>query len=518
MKKTDPIYADMIEFIERGGMVSYLQGLSIKSNFESLQKELGRKGIVRKKEQLDRVIDIWTDMFELSSRSAAYAITKRHEMSKGKSEEAATLRAVAYAKNLANFEQVGDFGKTMGAFFMFYRPAATGAVRAIEAVIPAFRTLEGAIEGLPQNIKDNPEALKTYKANYAARQANARITISASIGAGMLAYAMAQMLADDDELGRNKVEADNMQQWTRFARFHLPESLTGVKDYVIQIPWGFGLGAFAAAGAQIAGGVAGKGSMGDALWNIATQISLDSFIPIPVSRMDASIDPLPFFLDSVMPSTLRPILEFVINKNGLGQEIYSDKNRRMGDAYTGSDRIPEIYRDLARELANITGGAIDWSPNTIYFLANSYLDGISKIGELGYGTLDVMRGNKSFDAKKDLPLVGSFIGAKSNFDSREFTKVEDQIKDIERKLNMFKQDPEQYAKFVSNNPFAEILVSQYNRNVNGTLKRLREDLNTYRKMKLSQKDRKEIVDALTLQQNIIKRGMIEEFKAYGIKP
>ena len=519
MKKSDPIAADMIEFIERGGMVSYLQGLSIKSNFESLQKELGRGGIVRKKEQLDKFIDIWTDMFELSSRSAAYAVTKRHEMSKGKTEEAATVRAVAYAKNLANFEQVGDFGKTMGAFFMFYRPAATGAVRAIEAVIPALPySLERSINGLPSTIRDDPQALKKYKENYAARQANARITLGASIGAGVLAYTMAQMLADDDELGRNKVEADNMQQWTKYARFHLPKSLTGENDYIIQIPWGFGLGAFAAAGAQLAGAAAGKGSMGDAMWNIATQISLDSFIPIPVSRMDASIDPLPFFLDSVMPSTLRPILEFVINKNGLGQEIYSDKNRRMGDAYTGSDRIPEIYRDLARELTNITGGAIDWSPNTMYFLANSYLDGISKIGELGYGTLDVMMGNKSFDAKKDLPLVGSFVGAKSNFDSREFTKVEDQIKDLERKLNMFKQDPEQYAKFISNNPFAEVLVSQYNRNVNGTLKRLREDLNTYRKMKLPQDERKQIVDALTMQQNIIKRGMIEQFKAYGIKP
>jgi hypothetical protein len=518
MKKTDPIAADMIEFIERGGMVSYLQGLSIKSNFESLQKELGRSRIARGKEQVDKVIDIWTDMFELSSRSAAYAITKRHEMSKGKSEEAATIRAVAYAKNLANFEQVGDFGKTMGAFYMFYRPAATGAVRAIESVIPAFRTLEGAVQGLPSAIKEDPKALKTYKENYAERQKYARITLASSMAGGMLVYAMAQMLADDDELGRNKVEADNMQQWTRFARFHLPKSLTGENDYIIQIPWGFGLGAFAAAGAQLAGAAAGKGSFGDALWNTATQISLDSFIPIPVSRMDASVDPLPFFLDSVMPSTLRPILEFVINKNGLGQDIYSDRNRRMGDAYTGSDRIPEIYRDLARNLANITGGYIDWSPNTVYFLANSYLDGIAKVGEISYGTLDVMQGNKSFDPKKDLPLFGSFVGSKSNFDSREFTKVENQIKEMERLLNMFKEDPVQYAKFTSKNPFAEVLVEQYNQNINGSLKDLRADLNTYRKMKLPQKERKAIIDALTLQSNIIKRGMIEEFKAYGIKP
>lgn len=518
MKKSDPIAADMIEYIERGGMVSYLQGLSMKSNFQSLQKELGRSGMVRKKEQFDKIIDVWTDMFELSSRSAAYAITKRNEMSKGKSEEAATIRAVAYAKNLANFEQVGDWGKAMGAFYMFFRPAATGAVRAIESAIPAFRTLEQAVQGLPQNIKDDPQALKTFTANYAARQRNARITLAASMGLGIMMYTMAQMMADDDDLGRNKVEADNMQQWTRFARLHLPKSLTGSDDFIVQIPWGFGLGAFAAAGAQLAGATSGKGSMGDAMWNIATQISLDSFVPIPVSRMDATEDPWAFVLDSFMPSTMRPILEFVINKNGLGQDIYSDKNRRMGDAYTGGDRIPEIYRDLARVLADSTNGGIDWSPNTIYFLANSYLDGISKVGELGYGTLDMMRGNKSFEAKTDLPLVGSFIGAKSNFDSREFTKVENQIKEMERRLNMFASNPEQYGKYIASNPFAEILVEQYNENINGRLKDIRADLNEYRKMKLPSKDRKEIINALTLEQNIIKRQMIEEFKALGVHP
>ena len=39
MRNSSPIAADMIEFIERGGMVSYLQGLSIKSNF---QEQIGR--------------------------------------------------------------------------------------------------------------------------------------------------------------------------------------------------------------------------------------------------------------------------------------------------------------------------------------------------------------------------------------------------------------------------------------------------------------------------------------------
>ena len=346
-----------------------------------------------------------------------------------------------------------------------------------------------------------------------------RITIAASMGLGMMTYAMAQMLADDDDLGRNKVEADNMQSWTRFARFHIPKSLSGSDDFIIQMPWGFGLGAFAASGAQLAGAVSGKGSMGDALWNIGTQISLDSFVPIPVSRMDVRDNPWAFMLDSFMPSAFRPVLEFVINKNGLGQPIYSDANRRMGDAYTGGDRIPDIYRSISRELADITNGAIDWSPNTVYFLANSYMDGIAKVGELGYGGIELMRNNKSFEAKTDVPFVGSFFGAKSNYDSREFGKVEGQILEMERRLNMFKENPVQYAKYLEANPFAEILVEQYNSNINGKLKDIRTQLNEYRRMQgLKTKERKQIVDALTLEQNIIKRQVIEEFKAYGITP
>jgi hypothetical protein len=54
-------------------------------------------------------------------------------MSKGMSEEAARIKATSYAKQLANFEEVGEWGKAMGAAFMFFRPSATGAVRAIRS-------------------------------------------------------------------------------------------------------------------------------------------------------------------------------------------------------------------------------------------------------------------------------------------------------------------------------------------------------------------------------------------------
>jgi hypothetical protein len=523
LAKKDPYMKDMIDFIREGGMVSYLQGISIKSNFQQLQKEVGRSGILRTKEQMEKFIDVWTDMFELASRSAAYRIARQNAIQRGESKEAATARAVAYAKNLANFEQVGELGKTMGAFYMFFRPAATGAVRAIEAVAPAFNTLQMAVDRLPPSIRNNPEALEKFKQEYSFKQSSARIMITSLMGLGMMAYFMAQMTSDDDDLGRNAVATDNMQQWTRFARFHIPKSVSKTlglgEDIVFQIPWGFGLGAFAAAGAQLAAVGNGSQSIKDALQNIFLQISLDSFVPIPVSRIPPSEEPGAFFLDSITPSIARPILEFVLNKNGLGQEIYNDQSRRMGDAYTGGDRIPEIYKDAARGLANSTLGDIDISPNTLYFLSNSYIDGLGRVFEGLYGINDLANGRKQFNAKTDIPLMGSFFGAKSNVDSREFSAVERKVADIERKIKMFDTNPEMAGLYDAEHPFDRLIVDYYNDRVNADLKDLRSQAKEIRLMSgLDPKDRDALLKVVVFQQNLVKYQMLQNFKAYGIEP
>ena len=331
LAKTDPYLKSMIEFIDEGGMVSYLQGMSIKSNFQELHKELGRSGIMSKKEQLEKFVDIWTDMFEIASRSAAYKVAKDNALARGDSAQSAKVRAAAYAKNLANFEQVGRYGKALGAAYMFFRPAATGAVRAIEAVAPAFPgSVDRAMKRLSPEMDE--QGKETFKSNYAKEARNARIMVASLTGLGAIAYLMASMFSDDDDLGRNAVATDNMQQWTRFARFHIPRKMTeamGIKEPVIfQMPWGFGLGSFMASGAQIAAWGAGRQSFKDMSANIFTQIALDSFVPIPISRMPVEEMPLNFFLDSIAPSVARPLLEFALNKNGLGQDIYNDQNRR----------------------------------------------------------------------------------------------------------------------------------------------------------------------------------------------
>jgi hypothetical protein len=454
-------------------------------------------------------------MFEISSRSAAYGIKKRNLISQGLSEEAAATEAAAFTKNLANFEQVGELGKTMGAFYMFFRPSATGAVRAVEALSPAWMSMDNAVNRLPPHIRDDAQAVADFKKNFAQRQHYARVMSTALIAAGGLMYIMSAMSSDDDELGRNSTLNDNMSQWTRFARFHFKNA--NGDDTVVQAPWGFGLGALAATGAQLAAVLLGRQSVKDALGNVF-QISLDSFIPLPVSRMSPADAPLNFFIDSIMPSVARPVVEFALNKNGLGQDIYNDANRRMGDAYTGGDKIPQMYKDMAIYFANESNGGIDISPNTLYFLSNSYADGFARVLEEAQGISDIASGQKGFNAKTDLPLIGSFFGAKSNVDSMEFTKVENVIKEKERRMKMFETDPVQYAEYTAANPMDEYIVEAYNNSVNGKLKDLRAEANEYRRMQgLSQKDKAEILKVLTLEQNIVKRNMIDTFKAYGVE-
>ena len=521
----------MIEFIEQGGMVSYMQGLSLKENFLELEKEIGKNGIVTTVQGLNKFLDLWTDMFEIASRSAAYMVAKQNAVKSGMSREAAQEKAADYAKNLANFEQVGEYGKILGAFYMFFRPSATGAVRAIESVAPAFdlREWDTISLTLPEAIRNDATALATYRKNYIKQQSNARIMTASLMGAGMLAYTMAYMMSDDDDdLGRNPVLTDNMQQWTRFARFHIPKSITEAmglsKPVIIQIPWGFGLGAFAAAGAQIASAIAGQQPVKEALANIFLQISLDSFVPIPISRMPPTEMPLEFFLDSIAPSVVRPILEFALNKNGLGQEIYNDQNRRMGDAYTGGDRIPQIYKDVARWAVNNSVGSMigiqDVSPNTLYFLSNSYADGAARMFvELPANIYNMSSDRKNFDPKTDLPLFGSFFGSKSNVDSREFSKVERQILDMQEKIKMFDTDPLMAMRYDAAYPFNRMLVDMYNKDVNGDLRNLRAEAKRIRlDDNLSPSTRESIIKVMTFQQNLIKHNLIMTYKAYGVEP
>jgi hypothetical protein len=507
----DPYIKAMYEYIQLGGKVSYVSGIGAESQFQQMQKNLGRKKIAATKDQIDGVIDIWTNSFEFASRTAAYQVVKAKYMNGPEqlSEREAAVKAAGYVKNLANFEQVGAWGKGLGAIFMFFRPSATGAVRAIESLVPLFRNIDTAIAGLPESVRNDPEAITAFRNNMMKQRASARAMLMSLAGAGAAIYLMALMLAEDDDDGRNKVATDDLARWTRYARFHIPGT-----DVVFQIPWGFGLGAFASAGAQIMSFGLGNSSIKD-VFNNVKDVGFDAFLPLPISRINMWENPAAWAMDSATPSLFRPFFEYAMNMDGLGREIYNNRQTRSGDAYTGGDSIPELYKDAAKLLANATNGAVDWSPNTMYFFANNYADGLTRLIHNSYNIGMVGTGQKEFNPKTDTLAFDSFFGAKSNFDAREFSKIENQIKDKERKLNMFKNDPERYMDYVSANPFDQGIVDMYNKGVNGDLKKARELANKYRAMPgLTPKERKELLDNVKEQQNLIKRNLINSFKVY----
>jgi hypothetical protein len=520
---SDPYYADLLEYTQAGGRVSYLEGLAAKGALDNLVKEVGRSGILRTKDQVDRFIDVYNDIFELSSRAATYRMLKdqffAENKASGKFENDADAladakaHAVEYAKNLANFEQVGKYGKEAGAIFMFFRPAATGAARAIESLAPAFGFNEEKFREEAVAEGRTPDQIDNAVKEMQKKASQARVMAMGLTGMGVGMYMMALMLAGDDEQGRNKVATDDMARWTRYARFHIPGT-----DIIIQIPWGYGLGAFASAGAQIAAISSGKASIGEAFGNIVTT-GMDSFLPLPVSRI-SPIDNFPAFaMDSITPSMFRPFFEYVMNLDGLGREIYNNRQSKYGDAYTGGDNIPEMYKQAARALFDATNGATDISPNTMYFFASSYADGMAKMASSATNLGLSVSGQKEFDVKNDVAFVSSFIGSKSNIDAREFSSIEDQIKGLDKRINSLKDRPDQLRQFMEANPAAYNAVQFYNSQINGALKNIRTQQNVVRASKeLTIAERKEELERLKLLSNMVKHRLVETFEVLDIKP
>jgi hypothetical protein len=508
----DPFYENLVEYLERGGKVSYVQGFATKSQTDLARAEMRRSGKLVTKADIDKVVDVWTDAFELASRAAAYKVAKekylqenasKKGMSPAEAAEDAKSRATYYAKNLANFEQVGEYGKTFGALFMFARPAATGAVRAIEALQPLMSKIANKLgAGIPLTAEEEQQAK------------NAQKMLIGLAGMGYAAWVMSYMMADDDDQDRNRTAVDDMDRWVRYMRFPLPKWVTGEdKEIILQTRWGFGLGAFASAGAQVAGMVHGSSSLGKGLENIM-EAGLDSFLPLPISRISVLENPAAWFMDSATPSAFRPFMEYVMNVDSLGREIYNNRQSRAGNAYTGGDNIPEGYKSAARMLFDVTQGGIDVSPNTLYFFASNYVDGVARLGNGAYNLGLTATGEKAFNPKTDTILFDSFFGSPSNIDSREFSDMEKEIKALDIRIKTLQKDPENLAKFLESNPDAMYRVAYYNQAVNGNLKTLRTMANNVRASRdLSPKERSETLKDIVRMQNLVKRSILNNFEA-----
>jgi hypothetical protein len=131
-----------------------------------------------------------------------------------------------------------------------------------------------------------------------------------------------------------------------------------------------------------------------------------------------------------------------------------------------------------------------------------------------------LSGQKDFDLKNDTLVFGSFVGTKSNVDAREFSKAENYVKGIEKRINSLKDKPAMFLEYARENPEEFALVQIYNQQVNGGLRSLREAANRVRVDKtLTVGERKAQLDQIVQLQNAVKRNILAGFEAVsGYRP
>jgi peptidyl-tRNA hydrolase len=194
--KKDPFVRDMLELIKFGGKTAYIESFSIKKNMEKL-RDLKTKGwVARSKESVDAFLDTWSGMFELTSRTAAYSLFREHYYKKNLAEKmpdaeayrAACEQAAAETKNLTNFEKVGTYGRELGALYMFIRPSAISATRAIETAAPAFTPVAWAEQHMPAAVQKDSKAKEEYIKNFKTLRRNSQIMVTGLLGAGYATY------------------------------------------------------------------------------------------------------------------------------------------------------------------------------------------------------------------------------------------------------------------------------------------------------------------------------------------
>ena len=97
--------------------------------------------------------------------------------------------------------------------------------------------------------------------------------------------------------------------------------------------------------------------------------------------------------------------------------------------------------------------------------------------------------------------------------------MESQIKKMDKTIyTLNKQDPSGAIKYQQEHPFNATLVEMYNKR-QGELNKLRQkatEIRTDRNMSPAQKEA--IIKIAVFEQNIIKHEMVQDFKAYGLKP
>ena len=138
---------------------------------------------------------MYNSMFEFGARVAVYRILKTQFQSQMAKQLgipsnsprialAANQKAVAYTKNLANFEERGTLTRGLGAAYMFFGASAVGSRQGLKALAPSWRKYEAVANTLPEVIQKDPVKMATFKKEFMRKKLLSRIVMGAMIGMG----------------------------------------------------------------------------------------------------------------------------------------------------------------------------------------------------------------------------------------------------------------------------------------------------------------------------------------------
>lgn len=556
-----PFYTNLLEYSRKGGRTSHVAAIAMQGKFDDMLRDLESGKIsetaTRSAAFINKYVDVAGDMFELNNRIAAYSVLKeihtekmleKFEKDNNRIPNAAERdiimdnaieEAANETKELTNFEASGDWGRTLGAFYTFVRPAATGGVAFLDAAMPGlpFMKAEDFSKLAPKALQENATAMDEFEKTFKEKQKFARQTMLISTAFGASIVLMAAAMADDDDKGRNEVDTDDTSQWVRGMR--LPTSWFGGKsehrnDFVT-LPWGFGFGGFAAAGAQLALTARGDQGLFKMIGNIRDAM-FDSIMPIPISRIPITEDKrgagwgfMSYAIDTLAPSPIRPFVEAAMNMDGLGRTLFNDRASKYNPSYLGGDEIPPLYRSFARKISDATDGKLTPDPKTLQFLVSNLMDGFGQIAVMTHNLYLDATGEKYVNLKEDLPMIGGFIGKSASVDARQFANVTNQIESLRRQMNANLDNEEGMYRFRAAHPNAENAIEMFDMQMAGLneiraelkyrqSQKIKSDDEAYDPRKISYKDRTQHLNMLKQQRNDYMYSLINVMRQYGIEP
>jgi hypothetical protein len=273
------------------------------------------------------VIEGYNNVFEMTYPVAIYKAFKEAGVSP-RDAAAATL-------DLMNFRKRGTVMPGIRALYVFAQPAATSGYN-------LFRYL----------------STETGKKRFAAQ-----------LVLGTMLYAFLASLwgdEDDEELG-NKL--DNLSNFTVERSIPVP-----VGDMVLKVPVGFGAPQMAWAYAGIINRItSGRYEPAEGVAEGA-KAWVKAVSPVSPSDIEIAERPLDWFIQSVIPTVWKPMVNIGIDQTGMGlpltPQFKDDTKMKFEQARRNT---PTVFKELAKDIYEATG--IDMYPDHLKAVSDGYLIG-----------------------------------------------------------------------------------------------------------------------------------------------